>query len=402
MRVLHVVKTADGAQWAALQAQVLTRCGIQVHVALPSAVGEMIALWCQAGIIIHELDCSLSLKTPWLFAERAKAIRRLIAQVQPDLIHSHFVTTTLMLRLTLGREHPIPRLFQVPGPLHLEHALYRLGEIATAGTSDFWIASSNYTRQLYLASGVPASRVFLSYYGTLIKQNNTILSNHRIRSRFPSDACIIGNINYMYPPKWYLGQTKGLKRHEDVIDALGIICQKRADVVGVLVGGEWGRGRKYEQQLRRRAYRVAGERIILPGRIQYNGAADLWQEFDVAVHVPISENCGGVVEPLLAGVPTIASRVGGLPEVVIDGKTGWLVPPENPAQLANTILQVLDNPEQAQDRAQRGKQLVTQMFDVNRTGKEISQIYQAVLSKSSAPPVFFDSSAFVAGLRSSG
>jgi len=395
--VLHIVKTADGARWAALQAQVLMRLGIDVHVALPSTTGEAIPLWKQANATMHELDCSLPIGSPFSFRARAIAVRRLIAEIQPDLIHSHFVTTTLMLRLALGRDYPIPRLFQVPGPLHLEHTLFRLAEIATAGMSDFWIASSQYIRKLYLANRIPDSRVFLSYYGTLTKQSSNVFSNE-IRRRFEPGARVIGNINYMYPPKRYLGQFKGLKRHEDVIDALGIICRKRSDVVGVLVGGEWGSGHRYERQLRQRAIRVAEKKILLLGRAQHTRVANLWREFDVAVHVPISENCGGVIEPLLAGVPIIASRVGGLPEVVIDDVTGWLVPPANPEQLADTILQVLDNRERAHLCGRRGQQLVTQMFDINRTAQEIAQIYQVVLKKSNVAPVPFDSAAFVAGL----
>ena len=50
--------------------------------------------------------------------------------------------------------------------------------------------------------------------------------------------------------------------------------------------------------------------------------------------MPISENCGGVIELLAAGVPTVASRVGGLPEVVHDGVTGWTVPWRSPGAAA--------------------------------------------------------------------
>ena len=82
------------------------------------------------------------------------AIRRLVPHVPPDLIHSHFVTTTLALRLALGPDTPTPRLFQVPGPLHLEHALYRRMELSSAGPSDYWVASSDYIRRIYVRYGV--------------------------------------------------------------------------------------------------------------------------------------------------------------------------------------------------------------------------------------------------------
>ncbi len=70
---------------------------------------------------MHFLDCSLPVRKPIAVLQRASQIRQLIEAVKPDLIHTHHVTTTVMLRLALGRRHSIPRVFQVPGPLHLEH-----------------------------------------------------------------------------------------------------------------------------------------------------------------------------------------------------------------------------------------------------------------------------------------
>ena len=166
-RVLQVVKTSDGASWAAQQAKVLNQLGIEVHVALPSEQGEAIVHWRAANAKIHILDCSLSLNSPHSFPRRIKQIQNLVHEVQPDLIHSHFVTTSIMLRLALKDLH-IPRVFQVPGPLHLEHQIYRSFELATAKSVDFWIASSRYIKDLYLKNGVHSEKLYLSYYGTHI------------------------------------------------------------------------------------------------------------------------------------------------------------------------------------------------------------------------------------------
>lgn len=399
MRVLHIVKTSDGARWAALQAQVLASLGIEVHVAVPSIDGEAIELWRQAKASIHVLDCSLPLKMPHKYYARVKALRTLVEQVDPDLIHSHFVTTTMFLRSVLGRDHRIPRLFQVPGPLHMEHKLYRQAEISTAGESDYWIASSHYTRRLYLGNSVPEDRVFLSYYGTEFNSpGNDVTLGIREHLSLEKNGRLIGNINYMYPPKYYLGQVKGLKRHEDVIDAVGIIARKHTDVFGVLVGGQWGKGRAYEQRLHRRASRVARGRILFTGKVKYENAAHLWHGFDLAVHVPISENSGGVIEPLQAGVPIVASSVGGLPEVVLDGLTGWIVPPSDPKRLAETAVNALSNQDEAQRRTLKGQQLVAHMFDVLRTGSEVAEIYEAVLKSSRTMPEVFNSKKYVENL----
>jgi glycosyltransferase involved in cell wall biosynthesis len=119
-----------------------------------------------------------------------------------------------------------------------------------------------------------------------------------------------------------------------------------------------------------------------------------WGDFDLAVHVPVSENCGGVVEPLLAGVPVVASKVGGLPEVVFDGRTGMLVDPEDPETLALKIEEALDDLPRCREMARRGSRLVATMFDVRRTAKEIAAIYE-FLNMNGALPGEFDSRSFV-------
>lgn len=396
MKILHVVKTSHGARWAALQAGVLTRLGLDVHVVLPTDKGEAIAYWQNAQAKMHVADFSLPLGQPQAFSAKKRLIRELVATIQPDIIHSHFVTTTMMLRLALGQDHPIPRIFQVPGPLHMEHALYRYAETSLAGNRDYWVASSHYTGRLYMRHGIAADRLFLSYYAFDLKEscgeNQSLL---RAKYNLPQYIKLVGNINYMYPPKYYLGQRYGLKRHEDVIDALSIVIQQRDDVLGVLIGGQWGNGKSYENKLRQRGLTKAGDRILFLGRVPPQEAIQLWQGFDCAVHVPHSENCGGVIEPLAAQVPTIASNVGGLPEVVLDGLTGWIVPVGQPNVLADRIQTVLADPETAQKRAKTGQKLVTHMFDIDRTGAEIAQIYAYILGLSVERPQSFDGQAYI-------
>ena len=70
-----------------------------------------------------------------------------------------------MLRLALGKGHRIPRIFQVAGPLHLEHWHSELADLSTAGPQDYWIPSSRCIQQHYLRAGVERERTFLSYPG---------------------------------------------------------------------------------------------------------------------------------------------------------------------------------------------------------------------------------------------
>jgi glycosyltransferase involved in cell wall biosynthesis len=380
MRVLQVVKTSDGAGWAANQAEVLVRSGIDVHVVLPRGEGKTVAAWRKAGAYIHVLDLALPLRRPYQIPAVLGAARRLVDDVQPDIIHSHFVTTTLTLRMALGKNHRIPRVYQVAGPLHLEYWYTRSAELAASGDADYWVGSSRCIVEHSRSAAVPASRLFLSYYGWPVDEFHTARQfyvHHRLG--IPRPTRLVGNINIMYPPKRFLGQTVGLKCHEDVIDALGMLTRSTPDVKGVLIGDSYGMAPGYEEQLRRRAAKAGGENILMPGLFDFAEVARSWPDFDCAVHVPLSENCGGVIEPLLAGVPVVASGVGGLPDVVIEGVTGRLVPPRDPARLAGAINRVLHEYGQHREMALTGRALVQHMFSRQRTGNEIVQIYRHIL-----------------------
>ena len=110
----------------------------------------------------------------------------------------------------------------------------------------------------------------------------------------------------------------------------------------------------------------------------------VYRDLDVAVHPSHSENCGGAVESLAAGCPTVATTVGGLPDVVEPGRTGWLVPPRDPDALAAAILTVLADPLEARRRARTGQEHVHALFDVERTAREVLGIYRQVLDPAPA------------------
>jgi glycosyltransferase involved in cell wall biosynthesis len=391
MRVLHVVKTSDGADWAAAQAAELVKLGVEVHVALPRDEGRTVQQWSDYGAVIHIGPTDLPIRSPWLLPATLRRLRDLVSRVCPDLIHSHFFGSTVLLRLALGASHRTPRLFQVPGPLHMEHRFWRMLELSTAGSCDSWIASSRCILAHYRAAGVSEERLYLSYYGIPAGACPGVRTGFlRKRYGIADHIKIVGNANFMYPPKWYLGQRVGLKAHEDVIDALGLVLKQRADVMGVLIGGSSIASDGYERRLRQRAQAEGGDRILMTGYLPVEEIRQMWPDFDVAVHIPISENCGGVGEPMLAGVSTIAGSVGGLPEAVIDGVTGSLVPVRRPQELARAILRVLDSPDHYSALARNGQALMRRMVSTERIGQEILAIYASALGNRVAPLHHFD------------
>ena len=79
------------------------------------------------------------------------------------------------------------------------------------------------------------------------------------------------------------------------------------------------------------------------------------------------------------GKPCVASRVGPLPEVLEDGETGILVPPQSPAMLAEAIVHLAKNREIAQAMGRRGRQTLLEKFTIDRTIKQLEQVYVQVL-----------------------
>ncbi|MBU2429193.1 MAG: glycosyltransferase, partial [Proteobacteria bacterium] len=123
MKVLHLVKTTAGATWALLQMGELVKQGVEVHVALPSYSGKA-PLYQKAGITVHIIDMDISLRSIRNIFPMIKAFRNLLNEIQPDIVHSHFFSTTLVMRLAM-KGLKIPKIFQVPGPLHLEYFFFR-------------------------------------------------------------------------------------------------------------------------------------------------------------------------------------------------------------------------------------------------------------------------------------
>jgi glycosyltransferase involved in cell wall biosynthesis len=186
-------------------------------------------------------------------------------------------------------------------------------------------------------------------------------------------------VAYMYPPKRFLGYKRGLKGHEDLIDAFSICLDKNSDIRCVIVGGPWNNATDYEKSVRKYAQNRCGDKVVFLGT--RSDVADIYADFDVAVHPSLSENVGGAVESLLLGVPTIATRVGGFPDLVRNNETGWLVPPKTPIALAAALKRVLDDPKEAKKKAMAGQRLARKLFNVKNTGKEIKAIYAQILDR---------------------
>jgi glycosyltransferase involved in cell wall biosynthesis len=380
MKILHMAKTAVGAGWVYQQVRVLCELGLKIVVALPSETEGLAPKYKEAGATVIALHVDVPARRIWQTPEILRACKKLVAEVQPDIIHTHHVGTTLMVRAALGKSSPIPRVFQVPGPLHLEHQFFARLDISSAGARDHWIAGCRWTEKKYHALGIPADRVFLSYPGTELSGFTTV-SSGRLRQELgiSAETPLVGMVCYMYAPKRYLGQTTGLKGHEDFIAAMHMAQGELPELRGVIIGGAWNGATRYEKSLRALGRRACGDSLTFLGT--RTDVPTLYPDLDLAVVASHSENVGGAVEPLLSGVPVVATEVGGLPDLVQPGSTGVLVPPRDRKALAAVIVSSVKNRPETRCLAKAGQKLAEHLFDVERTAREVAEIYAGICGK---------------------
>lgn len=378
MRILHLVKTTAGANWALKQIEQLVTLGCDIHIVLPNNQG-LAQSYRDKGAKVHILNVDFSslIKKPNLFLSNISLFRSLLKEIKPDIVHSHFVDTTVFMRIAM-KGLRIKKIFQVPGPLHLEKKLTRALDLKLANKYDYWIPTCNLSQQIYLASGIKPDRLMTTFYGTDIstykKKDKGVL---REEFEISKDIKVVGMVAYAYAPKKWLGQTRGLKGHEDLIDAMEIVIASHPNVKCVIIGGPWVGADQYFQSIVEYGKNRLGDQILFLGT--RTDVPDLYPDIDVVVHPSHSENLGGAAESLLMAVPTIATDIGGFPDIVKPGITGWLVPKENPKALAEAILEALSNPQHAYSMAQEGAKQLKQTLDVRKTSKDVFDFYKKIL-----------------------
>jgi len=84
-----------------------------------------------------------------------------------------------------------------------------------------------------------------------------------------------------------------------------------------------------------------------------------------------------ILEAMAAGLPVVASKVGGIPELVTDGVTGFLVPPSDPPALTHALLDLIDHPERAGAFGQAGRARIEREYSFDRTVRQFETLYQS-------------------------
>lgn len=121
------------------------------------------------------------------------------------------------------------------------------------------------------------------------------------------------------------------------------------------------------------------EGVTLTGPVDRAEVPGILRAADLCLQPSRSEGLGiSIIEAMAAGLPVIATNVGGIPEAVEDGVTGILVPPEDPRALADAMRWMVEHPAERAEMGQRGRERARQ-FDVHLIADQLLAIYREVL-----------------------
>lgn len=298
----------------------------------------------------------------------------LIRKFRPQILHTHTAKAGTVGRLAAW-------LAGVPVVVHTFHGHVFRGyfpplksrvlmsvERWLARRTDRLIAVSNRVRGELLDLGIGNVGQFITIpLGLDLK---AFLSCERIRGQLRAELGIHAGV----PLVGIVARLVPIKRHECFLQSAGEIIRRYPESRFVLVGdGE-----------RREELKDLAGHLGLEGRVHFLGWRDdldrVYADLDVVALTSRNEGFPvSLIEAMASGVPVVATRVGGVPDLVEDGVTGLLVPCDDPTSLAAAVSGLLADPERRRTLGQSGRQRVYPAFSAERLLQDMDALYTELL-----------------------
>ncbi|NBW66697.1 glycosyltransferase family 1 protein, partial [bacterium] len=247
-------------------------------------------------------------------------------------------------------------------------AAAQLANLRAAGV----IANSRATADAFVAAGGHRELVHVVHNGIDVAPFDALSSDAGPEARralgVPAEAFLVALFGRFHP--W--------KGQQVLLDALAELPGVHALIVGAPLFGETAF--EAAQHERARALGIAD-------RVHWLGFRDdipaLMRAADVVVHTSVLPEPFGrvVVEGMLAGRPVVATRAGGVPEIMTEGETGCLVPPADAPALARAIRGLRDNPAGAAAMAARGAAHARAQFSAGAMCAGVARALDAILQE---------------------
>jgi len=320
---------------------------------------------------------------PWRDARAIIRLARLIRRERPTILHTHTAKAGAVGRIAAllsGDARP-------PIIVHTFHGhvlrgyfnpfvslAFRTLERWLAQTTTALIAVSPEVRDDLVRMRVaPASKFAVIRLG--IELNERIASDEEARREtrrvmgIAPDAFVVG----------WVGRMTAVKRTDDVVRALRKLADRGVDAYLCLVGDGPDR-----EHLERYAHELGViKRCLFVG--YQDDVSRFYNAIDVLLLPSVNEGTPvSVIEALAAERPAVATRVGGVPDVVRDGIDGFLVRPGDPDALAERLAELAADPERRARMGAEGRSRVLARYAVDRLVDDVDRLYRALLASRQA------------------
>jgi glycosyltransferase involved in cell wall biosynthesis len=375
VRVLMVVRPASGGVREQVLALVrgLIGQGHEVEIAAPPS--EPIARFAlDAGFVVR----AIPLAGPFNPVQDARAVRALshiIATGRFDIIHAHGFKAGFIARAAAGSAKLGTRPFIVTVHSHLlartESRAQRWRHRNVDRSLDRYVTryiadSESIASELIEAHGLAPDKVAIVPTGVDITPflGEQDCVSARLALGVPVDAPVVG----------LAGRFTAHKGLRDLVDAIPELV-RRVPGVCVVIGGSG----KLESDLRDRALALGvSDSIVWPGHVV--NMPRFLSALDVFISSATDEAFGiALIEAAAAGVPTVATRVAGVAEIVLDGETGLLVAPHDPTALALAVVGLLDDRHTAVKLAEHARRRAIIEFSPERMVAGTLAVYDEAL-----------------------
>ena len=307
----------------------------------------------------HELD----LAAGW-------RLWRVIKQLHPQVVHAHdpHAVSAAALALSFGSLSPPPSFVASRRvDFHLKRSSLSRWKHRQV---DCFIAASDAIRRMLIEDGIGDHRVATVHEGIDIDR---VLGappmNIHAEFWLPMHAPIVGNVAALVPHK---GQRY-------LIEAASLVARQLPDVRFVILG-EGELRPQLEHQIRERRL---DKHVVLAGFRP--DVMSFHRSFDLFVMSSVTEGLGtSLLDAMAASKAIVATTTGGIPEVVVDGETGVLVPPREPQALAEAMVRLLKDDALRAEMGGRAFQRVQSRFSAASMVEQTLRLYTAVFSSQSS------------------
>jgi glycosyltransferase involved in cell wall biosynthesis len=291
-------------------------------------------------------------------------LSRVVKRLKPDVIHAHDPHGVAMAGLALSMSTQLakpPLIASRRVDFHLRGGRMSRWKYRQV---DFFICASEAIRRMLVADGVPDTRTCTVHEGIDIERVEAAPPAKLHEELWlPHQAPLVGNVAALTPHK---GQ-----RH--LIEAAALVVRHVPDA-RFIVAGE---GELRESLARQIKEHRLDKHVMLTGFRP--DVLSLHKAFDIFVMSSITEGLGtSLLDAMAAGKPVVATSTGGIPEVVAEGATGFLVPPRDHAAMAGAIVTLLKDAGLRQRMGAAGRARAREYFSADRMLKETVKVYRRV------------------------